>query len=352
MAAGRPRLHRTGQLRARRRRAGIPLDDAIDHCERWYAERGQTTMFQVNGPVGFTIAHHPVAHALVEQGYTIGGRRTRLVRVLVATGLAGIPPRPTAHRTSSPTRRSPRWLRAYGEGRTRSPGSRRRSSPAASGDCSSRSGRTRTAGSSPWRGSPSIRLGRRLRTLGPPRPPAPGSRPRVMAAVGTIAREPYRRSTCRCQRTTTARSPSTKSCFTVHHEYTYLVQRLAPDLGSPARTRRRAGPAAYAGLVPQRNSGFRVGVGADDLVLGDVVRVHGLALDERRRARLEPLARHRDVEARVGLLRVARRGVVADRLGSTTLRRAPLTDLMSQCLVLHTRPWTLPSATHVCSSIP
>ena len=103
---------------------GLPLDDAVDHCERWYAERDQTTMFQVSGPAGFTIADHPVAHALVERGYTIGGGRLDWTRVLVMTGpLAGIPPLAdgSPHVVADETL-SEEWLSAYGEGRTPVPG--------------------------------------------------------------------------------------------------------------------------------------------------------------------------------------------------------------------------------------
>ncbi len=102
---------------------GLPLDDAVDHCERWYAERDQTTMFQVSGPAGFTIADHPVAHALVERGYTIGGGRLDWTRVLVMTGpLAGIPPLAdgSPHVVADETL-SQEWLSAYGEGRTARP---------------------------------------------------------------------------------------------------------------------------------------------------------------------------------------------------------------------------------------
>ncbi|HKX66409.1 MAG TPA: GNAT family N-acetyltransferase [Intrasporangium sp.] len=103
---------------------GMPVDVAIDHCERWYAERDQTTMFQVNGPVGFTIADHPVAHVLLERGYTIGGGRLDWSRVLVMTGpLAGIASQGgSAPHVVADATLSEEWLSAYSEGRTPVPG--------------------------------------------------------------------------------------------------------------------------------------------------------------------------------------------------------------------------------------
>ena len=208
---------------------GIPLDDAIDHCERWYAERGQTTMFQVNGPVGFTIAHHPVAHALVERGYTIGGRRLDWSRVLVMTGpLAGIPPQADSspHVVTDETF-SEEWLRAYGEGRTPVPGvteavltgSERQLFLSIREDTNGRIVAVARLALHPgWAGVFGLWVHPDHRRQGLAR--------RVMAAVGTIARENRMPAIYLQVSENNDRAIAFYGGlgFTVHHEYTYLVQ--------------------------------------------------------------------------------------------------------------------------------
>jgi len=98
---------------------GLPLEEAIDHCERWYSERGQKAMFQLNGERGFTVAGHPVGAALLGRGYEVGGGRGDWARVLVMTGPAyGIPPLgPSSPVVDVRPDLTDEWLAAYGEHR-------------------------------------------------------------------------------------------------------------------------------------------------------------------------------------------------------------------------------------------
>lgn len=102
----------------------LPLEKAIDFCEKWYAERGLPTLFQVHGERGFEVSDLPVGAALLQRGYLAGGGRDDWRRVLVMTGAsAGIPP---LTRESAPVvadaSLTPEWLMVYGEQRRIVPG--------------------------------------------------------------------------------------------------------------------------------------------------------------------------------------------------------------------------------------
>ncbi len=208
---------------------GLPLDEAVDHCEQWYAERDQTTMFQVSGPAGFTIADHPVAQALVERGYTVGGGRPDWSRVLVMTGpLGGLPSATgTAPQVVVEKTLSEEWLRAYSEGRTPVPGiteavltgSERQLFLSIREDPMGRIIAVARITLHPgWAGVFGLWVHPDHRRQGLARG--------VMAAVGTIARENrvpaiYLQVS---EDNDAAIAMYEALGFTVHHEYTYLVQ--------------------------------------------------------------------------------------------------------------------------------
>jgi len=48
---------------------GVPLSEAVDHCERWYDERGLRRLFALFGPAGFALAEDPLARELLGRGY-------------------------------------------------------------------------------------------------------------------------------------------------------------------------------------------------------------------------------------------------------------------------------------------
>jgi GNAT superfamily N-acetyltransferase len=102
----------------------VPLGAAIEHVERWYAERGQATRFQLPGQPGFEPAAHPVGAALLERGYSarVGGNPGAHVRVLTAP--LGAIPRPFAGAPTvrADTQLSPEWVRVYGQSREIVPG--------------------------------------------------------------------------------------------------------------------------------------------------------------------------------------------------------------------------------------
>jgi GNAT superfamily N-acetyltransferase len=100
------------------------LGEAIEHVERWYAQRGQPTMFQVPGQPGFDPAAHPVAAALLERGYSAGVGPDRGARVHVLTAPLGAIPLAgkDAPAVRTDTDLAPEWLVAYGQSRAVVPG--------------------------------------------------------------------------------------------------------------------------------------------------------------------------------------------------------------------------------------
>lgn len=102
----------------------LPLDKAIDYVEQWYSERDRPAIFQVHGAPGFAVEQVPVAAALLERGYAVGGGRHDWQRVLIMTGAsAGMPP---LTEQSAPVTADAElkldWLMSYGEQRTVVPG--------------------------------------------------------------------------------------------------------------------------------------------------------------------------------------------------------------------------------------
>lgn len=102
----------------------LPVDEAIAFAERWYAARGLPTVFQLPGPAGFAVDEHPLAAALLERGYTVGGDRSdwRLARVLTGAA-ADVPPlTQDSVEVVADAVLTPEWLLAYGEQRELVPG--------------------------------------------------------------------------------------------------------------------------------------------------------------------------------------------------------------------------------------
>jgi GNAT superfamily N-acetyltransferase len=102
----------------------MPLGAAIEHVERWYAERRQPARFQVPGEPGFEPAAHPVAGVLLEKGYSAGVGPVPGAHVHVLTAPLGArpPPAPGATAVRAVDGLTPEWLRAYGQSREVVPG--------------------------------------------------------------------------------------------------------------------------------------------------------------------------------------------------------------------------------------
>jgi GNAT superfamily N-acetyltransferase len=102
----------------------LPVEPAVDYVERWYAARDAPPLFQVHGEAAFRLADHAVASALLRRGYTPGGDRPDLARVLAMTGpSAGVPPLTTdSAPVTADAELSPEWLMAYGRTRSVVPG--------------------------------------------------------------------------------------------------------------------------------------------------------------------------------------------------------------------------------------
>jgi len=78
---------------------GMPLSEAVDHCESWYDERGLRRLFSLFGPEGFAVDDDPLGRHLL-------GRALRAVQ----------PHRGADRCHSSPAAREPTrlWERGYG----------------------------------------------------------------------------------------------------------------------------------------------------------------------------------------------------------------------------------------------
>lgn len=90
----------------------LPLGDAVDHVERWYAVRGLPPRVSLAGPVGFTPSADPVGAELVVRGWTVGERTLNLTAsaATIAGGAAGAAAGPAV--TVSEELDEP-WLAAY-----------------------------------------------------------------------------------------------------------------------------------------------------------------------------------------------------------------------------------------------
>lgn len=88
---------------------GLPLTDAVDRVEDWYAARTLPACFALAGPEGFQPADDPLGAVLLSRGYTTGGRTLALTQrtsAVAALDPGGPPVTITADLT-------PEWLQAY-----------------------------------------------------------------------------------------------------------------------------------------------------------------------------------------------------------------------------------------------
>ncbi|MDV3221405.1 GNAT family N-acetyltransferase [Intrasporangium sp.] len=207
----------------------LPVEEAIDYCERWYAERDQRAMFQVSGETGFVVADHAVGQALLRRGYAVGGGRNDWDRVLVMTGpSSGIPPlTEQSVPVAADAHLSPEWLSALGEQRTVVPGvtesvltgSERQLFLSIRDEGSRRIvALARIAVHPGWAGVFGLWVHPDHRRRGLART--------IMSAVGTVAREQHLPAIY--LQVSADNDPAISFYealgFTVHHEYTYLVQ--------------------------------------------------------------------------------------------------------------------------------
>ena len=63
---------------------GLPLSAAVDHCERWYADRGLRPLFSLFGPVGFAVGDDPLGQELLGRGYDPCKRTAVLTAAIAA----------------------------------------------------------------------------------------------------------------------------------------------------------------------------------------------------------------------------------------------------------------------------
>lgn len=68
----------------------VPLDQAIDQAQRWYAARGLPCRVRLSGPAGFAAADDPLGVELLHRGYTDSGRAA--VLTAATAPVSGGPP--------------------------------------------------------------------------------------------------------------------------------------------------------------------------------------------------------------------------------------------------------------------
>jgi N-acetylglutamate synthase len=98
---------------------GVPLSDAVDHCERWYDERGLRHLFALFGPAGFAVAEDPLARELLGRGYEPSDH-TAVLTATTRTLPAAEVPHASGARVRIESAPSPRWWDAWAalDGRT------------------------------------------------------------------------------------------------------------------------------------------------------------------------------------------------------------------------------------------
>jgi len=97
---------------------GLPVADAVDRVEQWYAARGLPAKFAVAGPHGFDPADDPLGALLRRRGYTVGSLTLNLTATTAAVAAAD-PGGPALH--IGPEADGV-WLEAYARTRTTVPG--------------------------------------------------------------------------------------------------------------------------------------------------------------------------------------------------------------------------------------
>ena len=97
---------------------GLPLAQAVDTTEAWYAVRRLPAKFALTGPQGFDPSHDPLGALLLGRGYVVGSRTVNLTAA-TATVASADPGGPAVSTSPDP---SPAWLAAYAGTRTTVPG--------------------------------------------------------------------------------------------------------------------------------------------------------------------------------------------------------------------------------------
>jgi len=97
---------------------GVSLPEAVDHCERWYDERGLRRLFALFGPAGFTVDDDPLGRELRARAYE-SFNSTAVLTAAIRT-LPPELPHPSGARVRLETTASPPWWDAWAaqEGRT------------------------------------------------------------------------------------------------------------------------------------------------------------------------------------------------------------------------------------------
>jgi N-acetylglutamate synthase len=90
---------------------GVPLSEAVDHCERWYDERGLRHLFALFGPAGFAVAEDPLARELLGRGYEPSDHTAVLTTATRA--LSPEVPHPSGARVRLESAPSPQWWDAW-----------------------------------------------------------------------------------------------------------------------------------------------------------------------------------------------------------------------------------------------
>jgi N-acetylglutamate synthase len=97
---------------------GLPLGEAVERVEAWYAARRLPAKFALAGPVGFEPADDPLGALVLARGYTVGGRTLNLTAQR-ETVVAADPGGPSLTLSDELT---PAWLEAYRRTRATVPG--------------------------------------------------------------------------------------------------------------------------------------------------------------------------------------------------------------------------------------
>jgi len=97
---------------------GLPLAEAVERVEHWYAARDLRAKFAVAGPQGFDPADDALGALLLSRGYTAGSLTLNLTATTAEVAAAD-PGGPTVHTATDP---QGAWLEAYRRTRTTVPG--------------------------------------------------------------------------------------------------------------------------------------------------------------------------------------------------------------------------------------
>ena len=97
---------------------GLPLSEAVDHVEEWYAARGLPAKFALAGPEGFHPGDDVLGALLSSRGYTVGSRTLNLTAQR-ETVVAADPGGPSLTLSDELTQE---WLDAYRRTRATVPG--------------------------------------------------------------------------------------------------------------------------------------------------------------------------------------------------------------------------------------